>query len=218
MPPVPPPPPLARPARSRTRGRSSAACCCAGTSSSMRRQRSSSRPPSRPRSRPVSPPGRAGDRGFPASAASRCPDNGSCPDPWNSSITPRTWRPRGRRGGAGWPTGEVLRMNLACRYVQAGVSTAFSTAFSAAAYGLHRPARCGMHVLEPGRLAAGFSPRSPLRRIGAARKGAARVPVGSAIAGLPGRRGSAGQPGHRERTACRPAEASVTWRHPRKAA
>jgi len=160
MPPVPPPPPLARPARSRTQGRSSAACCCAGTSSSMRRQRSSSRPPSRPRSRPVSPPGgRAGDRGFPASAASRCPDNGSCPDPWNSSITPRIWRPPGRRGGAGWPTGEVLRMNLACRYVQAGVSTAFSTAFSAAAYGLHRPARCGMHVLEPGRLAAGFSPR-----------------------------------------------------------
>ena len=53
----------------------------------MRRQRSSSRPPSRPRSRPVSPPGgRAGDRGFPASAASRRPDNGSCPDPWNSSI------------------------------------------------------------------------------------------------------------------------------------
>jgi hypothetical protein len=108
----------------------------------------------------VSPPGgRAGDRGFPASAASRCPDNGSCPDRWNSSITPRIWRPRSRRGGAGWPAGEVLRMNLACRYVQAGVSTAFSTAFSAAAYGLHRPARCGMHVLEPGRLAAGFSPR-----------------------------------------------------------
>jgi hypothetical protein len=130
MPPVPPPPPLARPARSRTQGRSSAACCCAGTSSSMRRQRSSSRPPSRPRSRPVSPPGgRAGDRGFPAPAASRCPDNGSCPDPWNSSITPRIWRPRGRRGGAGWPAGEVLRMNLACRYVQAGVSTGFSTAF-----------------------------------------------------------------------------------------
>jgi hypothetical protein len=74
----------------------------------------------------VSPPGgRAGDRGFPASAASRCPDNGSCPDRWNSSITPRIWRPRSRRGGAGWPAGEVLRMNLACRYVQAGVSTAF---------------------------------------------------------------------------------------------
>jgi hypothetical protein len=130
MPPVPPPPPLARPARSRTQGRSSAACCCAGTSSSMRRQRSSSRPPSRPRSRPVSPPGgRAGDRGFPAPAASRCPDNGSCPDPWNSSITPRIWRPRGRRGGAGWPAGEVLRMNLACRYVQAGVSTTFPQPF-----------------------------------------------------------------------------------------
>jgi hypothetical protein len=66
----------------------------------MRRQRSSSRPPSRPRSRPVSPPGgRAGDRGFPASAASRRPDNGSCSDPWNSSITPRIWRLRGLERG-----------------------------------------------------------------------------------------------------------------------
>ena len=189
MPPVPPPPPLARPARSRTQGRSSAVCCCAGTSSSMRRQRSSSRPPSRPRSRPVSPPGgRAGDRGFPASAASRCPDNGSCPNRWNSSITTRIWRPRSRRGGAGWPAGEVLRMNLACRYVRAGVSTAFPQPFSAAAYGLRRPARCGMHVPGPGRLAAGLwtaigmcpatvtksMPRSSHRVIGFAGRRAAR--------------------------------------------
>ena len=36
-------------------------------------------------------PGR--EPGFPARAASRRPDNGSCPDPWNSSITPRIWRP-----------------------------------------------------------------------------------------------------------------------------
>lgn len=53
------------------------------------------------------------------------------------------------------PAGEVLRINLAYRHVQAGVSTAFSTG----AYGLHRPARCGTHVLEPGRVVAEFSPR-----------------------------------------------------------
>ena len=53
------------------------------------------------------------------------------------------------------PAGEVLRINLAYRHVQTGVSTAFSTG----AYGLHRPARCGTHVLEPGRVVAEFSPR-----------------------------------------------------------
>jgi hypothetical protein len=56
------------------------ACCSAGTSSSTRRPRSSSRPPSRPRSGTVHRPGcRAGARVVPPTTPSRCSDTGSCP-------------------------------------------------------------------------------------------------------------------------------------------
>jgi hypothetical protein len=68
------------PGRPRTPGRSSAACCSAGASLSTRRPRSSSSPPSRPRSKPVRLPGhRAGADVFPPPVASRCSDNGLCP-------------------------------------------------------------------------------------------------------------------------------------------
>ena len=62
-------------------GRWSAVFCSAGTSSSSRRPRSSSRPPSRPRSEPMRLPGRRARVGavLPP-VASRCPDHGSCPD------------------------------------------------------------------------------------------------------------------------------------------
>jgi hypothetical protein len=68
--------------RPRMPGRSSAAFCSAGTSSSTRRPRSSSPPPSRPRSRPARHPGRrAGVGVFPRPVVSRCSDNGSLPGP-----------------------------------------------------------------------------------------------------------------------------------------
>ena len=75
MPPVPPPLPPAYAMRRRTPGGSSAAFCSAGTSSSTRRPRSSSRPPSRPRSGPVRRPGRhAGPGVLRRPVASRCSD------------------------------------------------------------------------------------------------------------------------------------------------
>ena len=79
----------------------SAARCSAGTSSSMRRPRSSSRPPSRPRSEPVRLPGhRAGAGVDPLPTASRCSDGGSRPE--RKDEPPLVgWWPRG------WPPSSV---------------------------------------------------------------------------------------------------------------
>ncbi len=66
-----------------------AAFCSAGTSSSTRRPRSSSPPPSRPRSKSARLPGRrAGADVFPP-IASRCSENGSCPVPGRRGAVAR---------------------------------------------------------------------------------------------------------------------------------
>ena len=79
----------------------SAACCSAGTSSSMRRPRSSSRPPSRPRSEPVRLPSRRAGAGVdPLPTASRCSDGGSCPERKDEPPLVGWWL-------RGWPPSSV---------------------------------------------------------------------------------------------------------------
>jgi len=104
-------------------GRSSAVCCSAGTSSSTRRPRSSSRLPSRRRSKPIRLPGLRADAGvFPPPTVSGCSDMASLragrPDAVPSTIltgTPKygSKKPCSRRQLMTWA---VTAESCACHY------------------------------------------------------------------------------------------------------